>query len=50
MIQYIIELMALIKFGNPGMQGEELELAANELFVKIKNALDENRERQSKIK
>ena len=48
MTQYQIELMAVIKFGNPSLSIEELEREALLLFQKIKDALDYNRESNAK--
>jgi len=45
MSQYIIELMAMLKYCRPELQGDELENEAQKVYNNIKNALDENRER-----
>ena len=40
--------MAVIKYGQPNLTPDELQSLALELYNKIKNSLDENREKTNK--
>ena len=48
MTAYQVELMAVIKYGQPNLTADELQSLALELYNKIKLSLDENRESANK--
>jgi hypothetical protein len=48
MTAYQVELMAVIKYGEPNLTADELQKLALELYDKIKISLDENREKTNK--